>query len=269
MTITSLGLPAPPLPWEGTVHSVFSNSCNIRPAHGGPLITLHSFDFGSLPHSLFVPQLDTGGWRPGDPVRADSSGVQVGKHLLEWGANLAETDTRIPRRPLPSSWAEAEALLAGNRRHTTGHPLLREVYAALAQALDGLWEALLAGRAESVAAQCQACIGLGQGLTPSGDDMLLGTFAALHMYEPDLVPVLAQGVLPQLDRTNDISASYLTLAAQGRAATPVIQALTELGTGATQGARLLLGVGHASGGDILQGILTALNHLFEQEKGRQ
>lgn len=147
--------------------------------------------------------------------------------------------------------------------------MMGQIYALLTHHLGQLLPALFAGDQEAVAQHCHACVGLGQGLTPSGDDMLLGVLAALHRYTPACIPLLSQAIHPLLHRTNEISASYLDLAMKGYVATPVLDVLYHLGQNWEAPKRVLLSVGHSSGSDILYGILTAVKELWDKEKGRK
>lgn len=267
MYIQAVGLPALPTCWEGAVHSVFQNSCNIQAADG-PLITVHRFSFGMLPRSLFVPELDTWGLTPGDPVQADGEEVRLGRLRLSWAGRVETVSTAVPRlEKRPEHWPRAWQMLTQRQRQMEDTAVTRLLYHRLREALSNLWTALKQNEMEWIQSACGACVGLGQGLTPSGDDMLLGTMAALHMYAPELAPRLAQGIRPFLGRTNDISRSYLELVLDGYAATPVIRAAGSLVGGGTGAVELLLNVGHSSGCDILEGILTAVRQIGMREKG--
>ena len=268
MKITAVGLPALPTVWEGKVHSVFQNSCNIRADHG-PLVTLHGFDFGMLPYSLYAPDLSTAGWRQGERVQADQTGLRIGGRTLVWAQEVRQENTKIStREEIPSDLEQAWRLLRNKQEAAQSHPMLEEIYHRLRQALERLWAGILCGDRETVRRQCEACIGLGQGLTPSGDDMLLGTLTALHMYRPDWAELLGQETLPLTTRTNDISCSYLELAVQGYAATPVIRAAEQLGS-SMEAVELLLSVGHSSGCDILEGLLTAVQNIRAREEKKR
>ena len=97
--------------------------------------------------------------------------------------------------------------------------------------------------------------------------MLLGTLTALHMYRPDLAKRLGAEVLPLTQRTNDISRSYLELAVQGYAATPVIRAAEH--PDSIESVELLLSVGHSSGCDILEGMLTTVQNIRAKKEERK
>ena len=260
---------APPdLPdrWSGKIHSIFANSCNVL-LDGGGLLTIHRFSFGMLPRSLYVPGLSTEELEHGAPVKGGPEGVLLGNRLLKWSDRLRRMDTTIPRSGCPPrNWQEPLTLLRWRQDSLEGSALTDALYNRLRHAMSGLWKGLQAGDDRAISAGCLACIGLGQGLTPSGDDMLLGIMAALHMYRPELACRLAAGIRPLLDRTNDISRSYLELVLAGYAATPVLDAAAELSGSGTEAARLLMTIGHSSGCDILEGLVTTAEQLTVQER---
>lgn len=104
-----------------------------------------------------------------------------------------------------------------------------------------------------------ALIGLGPGLTPSGDDCLGGAMIALHHFgRCDVAHRLAAAVLPIAARdTSVISAAYLRCAARGEGARVLFDALECIVTAddAAMDARLdaIDAVGHTSGWDCLAG----------------
>ncbi len=86
--------------------------------------------------------------------------------------------------------------------------------------------------ADRLAATVRRLVGLGPGLTPSGDDLLAGALAGLHAAAGQLaagrtaephpagaIDVVAQAIRPLLPRTNSISAQLLRLAIGGHACT--------------------------------------------------
>jgi hypothetical protein len=88
--------------------------------------------------------------------------------------------------------------------------LLRALCKALQQ---GNWRELL-----------KALVGLGEGLTPLGDDMLMGAAGILASIEPH--PTLFRAFREELEgllhRTTLISAAYLTFALDGRLCEPAV-----------------------------------------------
>ena len=133
-------------------------------------------------------------------------------------------------------------------------------------ALRAWLQAALAGAA-AAPPRLDALIGLGPGLTPSGDDFLCGAMAALHYVgRRDVAARLAAAVLPTAQTaTSLISASYLRCAAQGEASEVLFEALECLLEGGQFGLQTRLDaievVGHTSGWDSLAGAAAACDAL--------
>lgn len=107
-------------------------------------------------------------------------------------------------------------------------------------------------------------IGRGPGLTPSGDDMLIGMMAVLYARGtfarlPSFLPPVDQ--LAQL--TTSVSCSYLNSARIGEFSTPILKVMHSLQSGRCPHAaiRRLLAVGHTSGADTVLGIAIAQRWL--------
>lgn len=118
---------------------------------------------------------------------------------------------------------------------------------------------------ESIFALARRLCGRGPGLTPGGDDFLLGWLAAgwlLYGPRPDF---LAAGqYIAQLahTRTHPLSQCWLTCAAAGDVARPVGDLLEALTTRERESlgraARTVLALGATSGAELLRGILYSL-----------
>ena len=98
-------------------------------------------------------------------------------------------------------------------------------------------------------------IGLGTGLTPSGDDFLCGILAGLHIQgEEDSIfaKQLRQDIHENLSRTNDISQAFLKCALEGQ----YNLAVNELWKNPSkeQISEMFHSIGHSSGMDMLCGI---------------
>ncbi len=179
----------------------------------------------------------------GDPVRVGDRQVWVrsaggGPHDDWQGWRVARwwRSAVRPRRGRPTG-----AALDGLRQHLP--PLPQEMTAALSHGVA-------------------ATVGLGEGLTPLGDDVLAGLLVAWAAW-PDQAagrrPGLAAAVTAALPRTTPLSAELLRLAVAGHAATPMLAALDAVASG--DGRRIdsaatdLLAVGHSSGAGLMHGLL--------------
>jgi len=117
----------------------------------------------------------------------------------------------------------------------------------------------------SLGSAVAALMGLGAGLTPSGDDVLCGFMAAARVRIPELVPVLAAAAEANLQRTSRISGFLIRCAARGCWPAPLVD-LAEALAGDREPEALLaldaLGrLGHSSGSDLATGFLFGLETL--------
>jgi len=123
-------------------------------------------------------------------------------------------------------------------------------------------------------ARLTSLLGLGRGLTPAGDDFLVGFLlasfyfyknAALIVNEPNINQQIAAEVQK---RTTTLSAALIQCAALGEGDERLLDALRWIAQGDTTIAHArasLLSYGSSSGVDALAGMLTALYmHDFEQ-----
>jgi hypothetical protein len=103
----------------------------------------------------------------------------------------------------------------------------------------------------------QNLVGLGPGLTPSGDDFVCGAMAALHYFGlRDAACKLADAVLPIVAQdTNVISSQFVQCAAAGHASSALFDAIDAILTCHDLEQRLdvIDAIGHSSGWDSLAG----------------
>lgn len=152
-------------------------------------------------------------------------------------------------------------------RSLQGLPRLAAVRACIRLCL-----ALAEDELPGVAAASAALAGLGPGLTPSGDDFLIGVvFGIQSGLPPSLAKTLASTISRASGgRTNKISGAWLAAAVEGQA----VQAWHDLVKSilsadvvrVDRACQELLGVGHTSGADALAGF--AAFHLRPESLGR-
>lgn len=117
------------------------------------------------------------------------------------------------------------------------------------------------GRKQGLPAGAQQLIGLGPGLTPSGDDFWCGVMIALRLLEHyKISEKIADTILSQAkERTNKISCAHLQCAAGGQGAQALHETISAMGV--PDEARLnsalhaLDKIGHTSGWDTLVGVV--------------
>ena len=229
---------------EGEVRAVFRRSCYLwfagnryacvgDPALGcGPLNALVP-DFRLPPLGARVT-LDIARARLWTPAPL-AHGAEADLRAL-----LAAARSRVPREGLG-------CLVVNEHNSLSGHAQ---------PALDAI-ERWLVGNA--LDDDAQALVGLGPGLTPSGDDYLGGVLIALHQLGREAqARGLWRWLEPRLGRTSAISGAHLAAAAAGEgheALHACLQALHSADADWPQLLAALDSVGHCSGWDSLAGVV--------------
>jgi hypothetical protein len=118
-----------------------------------------------------------------------------------------------------------------------------------------------AGRGEA-----SGLVGLGPGLTPSGDDFLSGALALLDaLGMPQLHALLAQAVTEAAALTSPLSAGFLRAAADRHIGEYLHRAVASLITGDVDAAiAVARRIGHSSGWDMLAGAATTLRMVVHE-----
>ncbi len=138
---------------------------------------------------------------------------------------------------------------------------------ALIARLKNLQGALAAGQVSAIAAALEPFLGCGPGLTPSGDDLILGLLLALNRWG-EILPLqidrrgLNAIIIEQARRkTTTLSANLIECASRGLADQRLMIALDALVTGtpgAAAAVECLLDWGSSSGLDALVGMASAI-----------
>lgn len=279
---------------RGRVLAVFRRSFYV--AFGDDVVCLGSPQLGLGPLNLLCARRDDKAWgdegiREGADVACTRTTLTVGRGLQ---FDFGTADVWYPPRPVVASPAAIRIGLA-----LVSHSVRERRPGALGACLaifphadsDGAWEhddALLRAALPAIRAlreslltgssgaasmpSITALVGLGPGLTPSGDDFLGGLMIALHYFgRRDVARHVATAVLPAAAReTSLISAAYLRCAARGEGARVLFDALECIaaGDGAALEARLdaIDAVGHTSGWDSLAGAALACDVLQESAR---
>ncbi|MGH2399036.1 MAG: DUF2877 domain-containing protein, partial [bacterium] len=134
------------------------------------------------------------------------------------------------------------------------------------EGMDALYSALHHQDWPTLGYAADRLVGLGMGLTPSGDDVLAGMLIALHVLRPavagtarDLVMKAGRG------RTTRISLAYLEAAAQGNAGEAwhaLARELTGSDPALKTAAQAVMAFGETSGADMLTGFVLAAEALL-------
>ena len=140
--------------------------------------------------------------------------------------------------------------------------------ARILQAAEQNIPLLFSGIAESnlsvISRAAKGLAGIGPGLTPAGDDLLLGVMHGLWATRPEAAALCAAIAAAAAPRTHALSAAWLTAAASGEAGEPwhaLIAALADQNQPLLHAAALrILPTGHTSGADALAGLLGVIRN---------
>jgi len=240
-------------------------------ASGGRLLAPPGFESGAWRYAGTEPVWLGRGSRPDHPrtlcLEGDSSPLTIDLSRLE----ASEPEPALPRGLDRQRLAPRAAALAARCREIgeprglaallEGRPLPFPLPAAEAP-LRALARAAGDDDPGGALAPAHALLGLGPGLTPSGDDAVGGLLFARRMLAdaPAWDPVAASLALAARKRTNAISAALLAdlASGQGHAALHQVAAALARDTDPLPAARALAGLGHASGWELLAGLLIGL-----------
>ncbi|KMZ54822.1 DUF2877 domain-containing protein [Dorea sp. D27] len=263
---------------SGTVHSVYNKTINIQTP--GQLLALQSASSPQSPVSLITnltaDRLESLHIEPGQAVRLSRESIEIlssgtpavfrysPAHIyhsklsaFSSGASCDGLRSRVQMAvgksraggfcllfsPCSSKVVEDSLILSAAREHMSRCRLLlrKSEYLDAARTLTRL-------------------VGLGIGLTPSGDDFLCGVLASLTLCRLSNHP-FARRLAAELERhlsdTNDISGTFLRCALQNQFSQAVCR-LRDLPP-AVEIVQSFEAVGHSSGTDTLCGILYALD----------
>ncbi len=125
-----------------------------------------------------------------------------------------------------------------------------------------------------IPAAARRLVGLGHGLTPSGDDFWCGAMLALRALGfTDILERVSGAVLKQAgERTNKISRAHLECAAAGQGAQALHETISAVGVRdearLRSALRALDGIGHTSGRDSLAGVVRVMVSAAAQRNHR-
>jgi hypothetical protein len=141
----------------------------------------------------------------------------------------------------------------------------------LSSLLESAYKEWTKGNAAQSAKNLSSLVGLGPGLTPSGDDFLIGFTAFLYgikkenRYLENFLKVLIGEIKQRIYSTSDISSNFLMLSLEGKVSEPVgclLLALAEQNFDKlSEYSDRLLSCGHSSGVDTLCGIISGIRFV--------
>lgn len=197
------------------------------------------------------------------PSRPDWGGVRAA--LSGSPAWLKRIETRLIRRSAPDSLA---AMLGEQQVDAPGEAN-PGWWTSAAGAVQALLESLRGRDPRQLQQGAAQLAGLGVGLTPSGDDFLIGSMHALWSTLDETEASRASTILAEAasERTAAFSSAHLRATASGEAAAPWQRLLGAIMRGEPSeidgAVDALLLLGHTSGQDALAGFLLGMKSLAQ------
>ena len=269
-------LALPLLRQGGEIVGIFSKAVGIQ--CGGLAVTLQRDNiptpFGCACQALFERGAPL---RPGMAVSWQEDRLALGFNIRLNMADIPlwEGMELCPISALPSEWDIVLEVIAdvlqSCRRETGFSPLLLPLgwaaeapgpmpglYGRALDAIRQLRRGWLDAEIEVLDEAARGLVGLGDGLTPSGDDFLTGFYAAMRMWVAEreqLVEQALDALLPLLPRTTLYGGSELDALRRGYASEPLCRMLRlPDGRCRREDARRLASIGGSTGLDTLLGV---------------
>jgi len=280
----SIGDAVPHADFDAAVHSVFRSAVNLSPAKESNLLTLVTSSEADLPQGIRVDtpedfSFESGALRAGEPAACRDELLRFGPLTIglrgarRWKCDLPSLQADLTDPSVATAWQSVWDALNARQVQLNAEIIAEDLFRSdetirAGAAMRGLLDATR--RTDPAApASVRPLIGLGSGLTPSGDDLLVGYLAGLwcavrnSRERTQFVTGLGETVIRLSHLTNAISRTYLTHAARGQ----VSSRLADLAEAICRGEnsdRLLtaaesaMQVGHTSGMDAVTGLLIGL-----------
>lgn len=240
-------------PEAGRVHSVFERALNIL-WHDGGLVTLHGPAPLAAPFAASVARLpEAGRLAPGTEVFRRENRILLGPCVLDIESGTLVDTTIHPSGEGPDLLASALKALA----MPAGAPGLSSPSGRSAQ--HRLADGIRNRDAQTFVEGACALIGLGEGLTPAGDDCLVGSLAVLHRFAHSWVArqreIAASIAAAAQAGTTMVGREFILHALDGAFSETILDLVTAASEqDARRAAARLAEAGATSGADTLRGI---------------
>jgi hypothetical protein len=295
----SMGYAVPNEDFDASVHSVFHSSLNLRLNGENELLTLIAAREGDLPQGirLDVPEgfsfekIEVGESAAcrDDILFFDNSSLTIQlTGAQRWKCDLPALDLDITKTEVSTAWNFVWGALNKRQRLKESEIVAEDLFrfeestrAGISRKVgETMRDLLQAARQYKLNddSAINSLIGLGPGLTPSGDDLLVGYMAGLWCRVQDkseraqFISSLGETISRLSHQTNDISRTYLTHAVRGQVSSRLADLAEAISRGANPEHLLTIAesamrIGHTSGMETVTGLLVGLtawegNHLL-------
>lgn len=282
MEAICLGSAVPRRKFDSVVHSAFDHAVNLQLVKNRRLITLVVAEEADLPQGIRLntpPRFSFDDWERGESALCREGILEYAakrinidlRQAKRFTCDLTALDIKMANSATLAAWFTVVRMLAERWQLETGN--LAGQTAAIAEILKNAIELADATRRnDSIASMHVAArlVGLGPGLTPAGDDFLVGFLAGLwsitdaNKERLEFFGGFARMVVRLSRRTNDISRAYLLHAAHGQVSSRLADLVGAISRGESperlrETCEASLQVGHISGMAATAGLLVGLS----------
>jgi hypothetical protein len=290
----SAGVEAPTMCFSGVIHSIFHQACNVS-LESDALLTLVSLEKGNLsqgirlgspPKFTFLNHLLVGQSVAcrGGILRISGSELSVDLRTATlWHIDLKGLRVDLHQRNTAQAWAVAWLELGKHRRGNgisamidaipvprqnpvTSPGMIKTLVERAVQTVPALIDATRNLQVDGAITAIRPLIGLGPGLTPSGDDFIVGYLAGLWSTAGSdssrlrFMSSLGAWLSQAAAGTNAISRTYIKSAINGNVSEPIATLAQRVGQAKSmdsvrEATRTALQVGNTSGTDGVLGLL--------------
>ena len=168
---------------------------------------------------------------------------------------------------LLENWLQSNARPGSFYGATTGDVVNETMVSQLSSARRDFQTAMQTDSPVQIAKTAQKLIGLGVGLTPSGDDYLTG-WLAVFASSGRTVPGLEAAIIDSLERTTKVSQLYMKAALRREFAEPVRELCRAMSVDdvTTAAVEIMMDHGATSGQDIMTGMIDAWKQLTKERE---
>ncbi|GHI00582.1 DUF2877 domain-containing protein [Neobacillus kokaensis] len=265
--------------FSGVVHSTFNRTFNIQCSGDGELFTIACRMVDNAPNTLIIDSDDLSSWgiEVNDRVFVKNNTLYIENKLAIlvekariWASAIpaypCNIDTLSRNLKTIKEYIDAHGKEGGiKKKPTVQNSFEAELARMLELRTSLLWSELLKNHKSQALKHAVSLVGLGPGLTPSGDDFLVGLFTAINMIDSpfyDWRPFCEAVTKKARHLTNDISYTTLEKAAMGKVRESIINLVNSLIADNEEDLILSLNkvfnIGSSSGTDIALGLVCGL-----------
>lgn len=289
LTAISMGYAVPNENFGASVHSIFTSAMNFRLNGEDRLLTLIASGEGDLPQGIRLDAPADFSFEKiavGEPVvcrdgilyfENGSLTIQL-SGARRWKCDLPALKFDITNPAVSAAWNFVWTAL-NKRQRLKGSEVIAEdlfqlepgrmgISRRVGEAMRDLLQSTRQYELTDTSAVA-SLIGLGPGLTPSGDDLLVGYMAGLWSTVRDrseraqFISSLGETISHLSHKTNDISRTYLYHAVQGQVSSRLANLAEAISHGTSteqllEIAEAAMRIGHTSGMETVTGLLVGL-----------